>query len=138
MNEILGPQRVLIATGNAGKIREFGFLLSPLNIALATLSDFPAIDEPEETGSTFSANAELKASYYAIQTGEWAIADDSGLEIDFLDGRPGVLSARYGGVETAYQEKMQLVLNELRKATKDERGAQFVSVIALADPSGAV
>lgn len=138
MNEILAPQRVLIATGNQGKIREFGFLLSPLNIALATLTDFPTIDEPEETGSTFAANAELKASYYAAQTGEWSIADDSGLEIDFLDGRPGVLSARYGGVETSYQEKMQLVLNELRNATKDERGAQFVSVIALADPSGEV
>lgn len=138
MNEVLTPRRVLIASGNQGKIREFGFLLRPRNIALATLTDFPAIYEPEETGTTFGANAELKATYYALQTGEWSIADDSGLEIDFLDGRPGVLSARYGGVEASYQEKMQLVLNELSNAPKDERGAQFVSVIALADPSGEI
>jgi XTP/dITP diphosphohydrolase len=138
MNEILAPRRVLIATGNKGKIREFDFLLRPLQIALAALSEFPHIDEPEETGTTFSANAELKASYYAMQTGEWSIADDSGLEIEILDKRPGVLSARYGGVETSYKEKMQLVLSELGDATKDQRGAQFVSVIALADPSGTI
>lgn len=132
------PQRVLIASGNKGKVREFEFLLKPLEIALATLGEFPHVAEPEETGSTFTANAELKASYYALQTGKWSIADDSGLEIDFLDGRPGVLSARYGGVSSTYQEKIQLVIGELRDATKVERGAQFVSVIALADPSGEV
>ena len=132
------PKRILIASGNNGKIREFEFLLRPLRIELLTLADFPHIAEPEETGSTFTANAELKASYYAAQTGEWSIADDSGLEIDLLDGRPGVLSARYGGAATSYQEKMQLVLNELRDTAKDERGAQFVSVIALADPSGEI
>lgn len=138
MNDMLVPQRVLIATGNKGKIREFDFLLRPLQIVLVALSDFPHIDEPAETGSTFTANAELKASYYARQTGEWSIADDSGLEIDILDGRPGVLSARYGGVETSYEDKMHLVLNKLGDATKDQRGAQFVSVIALADPSGEI
>lgn len=130
------PKRILIASGNRGKIREFEFLLRPLQIALTTLSESPHINEPQETGSTFTANAGLKASYYAIHTGEWSIADDSGLEIDLLGGRPGVLSARYGGAATPYQEKMQLVLKELRAMAKDERGAQFVSVIALADPSG--
>ena len=132
------PERILLASGNSGKIREFKFLLRPLQIALATLSEFHHIAEPQETGSTFAANAELKASFYAMNTGEWTIADDSGLEIDLLDGRPGVLSARYGGVGTSYPDKMQLVLNEIRDATKDERGAQFVSVVALADPSGEV
>lgn len=138
MNEILVPQRILIASGNKGKIREFEFLLRPLQIVLASLSEFPHLTEPEETGTTFAANAALKASYYAVRTSEWSIADDSGLEIDLLDGRPGVLSARYGGIETPYSEKMQLVLKELDAATKDQRGARFVSVIALADPTGEV
>jgi XTP/dITP diphosphohydrolase len=138
MSEITVPERVLVATRNRGKIREFEHLLRPLQVALITLSNFSNVKEPEETGSTFAANAELKASYYAIQTGEWSIADDSGLEIDFLDGRPGVLSARYGGTETPYVEKMNLVLSELSKAHNVQRRARFVSVIALADPSGEV
>jgi XTP/dITP diphosphohydrolase len=132
------PPRLLIASGNKGKIREFEFLLGPLQAVLATLSEFPHILEPEETGATFTANAQLKASYYARQTGEWSIADDSGLEIDLLNGMPGVLSARYAGINTSYADKMQLVLNELGAASKDDRGAQFVSVIALADPSGSI
>jgi len=136
MNKESTPQRILIASGNKGKLREFDFLLRPLQIELAALRDFPIIAEPEETGSTFAANAGLKASYYAIQTGEWSIADDSGLEVDFLDGRPGVLSARYGGTETPYSDKMQLLLDELSEAPQVQRGAQFVSVIALADPLG--
>lgn len=138
MNEILIPQRILIASGNKEKIRELVSLLSPLQIEFATLREFPHLAEPEETGSTFTANAELKASYYAVQASEWSVADDSGLEIDFLGGRPGVLSARYGGIETPCSEKMQLVLNELSGATKEQRVAQFVSVIALADPSGKI
>ena len=138
MNETFVPQRVLIASGNKGKIREFEFLLKPLQIKLATLSEFPSLVEPDETGFTFIENAKLKASYYAIHTGEWSIADDSGLEIHLLDGKPGVLSARYGGFESTYQQKMQLVLDRLAGAPKHERGAQFVSVIALADPSGEI
>ena len=142
MSEISVPSRVLVATGNRGKLLEFRYLLTPLKIELISLNEFPFVAEPEEGGSTFQANAELKASYYAIQTGEWSVADDSGLEIDLLDGRPGVLSARYGGNAMPYSEKMTLVLNEMSKAAKFrrgiERGAQFVSVIALADPSGSV
>lgn len=138
MSEDLVPQRILVASGNKGKLREFESLLRPLQIALATLGEFPSVAEPEETGLTFAANAKLKASYYAMQTREWSIADDSGLEIDFLSGRPGVLSARYGGTETSYSEKMQFVLNELAEATEAQRGAQFVSVIAFADPSGEI
>lgn len=132
------PSRILIATGNKGKVREFAQLLLPLNIELITLADLPSMEEPEETGSTFRENAELKASYYAMQSGMWSMADDSGLEIDHLDGRPGVLSARYGGTGTSYAQKMNLVLEELANATEAERGAQFVSVIALSEPSGSI
>ncbi len=130
------PDRILIATGNKGKVREFEQLLLPLRVVLTTLADLPAIEEPEETGSTFQDNAAIKASFYAQRSGLWAMADDSGLEIDHLNGAPGVLSARFGGVETSYSYKIELVLNKLVSAKMYDRGARFVSVIALADPSG--
>ena len=132
------PGCVLLASGNKGKLREFETLFRPLGIVLVTLSEFPSIAEPDETGATFTENAMLKASYYAMQTGQWSIADDSGLEIDGLGGRPGVLSARFGGTGISYADKMELVLRELNERKKDPRGAQFVSVIALADPSGEI
>jgi len=132
------PGCVLLASGNKGKLREFETLFRPLGIVLVTLSEFPSIPEPDETGATFTENAMLKASYYAMQTGQWSIADDSGLEIDGLGGRPGVLSARFGGIGTSYADKMEFVLRELNERKKDQRGAQFVSVIALADPSGEI
>lgn len=138
MSEMTVLERVLVATGNRGKVREFEYLLSPLLIPLITLNDFPHVVEPEEAGSTFAENARIKASYYSKQTGEWSIADDSGLEVDFLGGRPGVRSSRYGGIKTPYSQKMNLVLNELAEATPLQRGAQFVSVIALSDPSGKI
>lgn len=130
--------KLLLASGNRGKLREFNLLLQPLGIQLHTLDGFPNAVEPEETGATFLENAELKAKYYAVETGMWSMADDSGLEIDHLGGRPGVYSARYGGALASYSDKMQLVLNELSNAGEDERGAQFVSAIALADPAGSI
>ena len=138
MHPVDSPQRILIATRNSGKIREFATLLLPLNISLATLEEFPHVIEPAETASSFEENARLKASYYARQTGEWSVADDSGLEIDALDRRPGVLSARFGGADTSYADKMKQVLDELKIAQKDDRGARFVCAIALADPSGGI
>src|SRR5690242_4065478 len=90
-------KKVLLATGNQGKVREINDLLDGLPIEIVSLASFPGITEPEETGDTFEANAILKADYYHQQTGLTAIADDSGLVVDALDGRPGVYSARYGG-----------------------------------------
>ena len=132
------PDRVIIATGNKGKIAELQGLLRPIGIKLLTLGDVPQIPEPEETGSTFRENAELKAAYYARETGEWSMADDSGLMVDHLGGRPGVLSARYGGVDTPYAHKMTLLLNELLGLPELNRSAQFMSYLALADPSGSI
>jgi XTP/dITP diphosphohydrolase len=132
------PERLLIASGNAGKVREFGRLLAELPVELLDLTRFQFAMEPDESGSTFAENAILKAKGYAAQTGEWVIADDSGLEIDALDGAPGVFSARLGGVETGYSDKMQIVLNRLQGVDDKRRGARFVSVIALARPSGKV
>src|SRR5437868_66795 len=94
----IGPlRRLLLATGNQGKVREINDLLDGLPVEIISLASFPEIVEPEETGDTFEANALLKADYYHNQTGLTAIADDSGLVVDALDGRPGIYSARYGG-----------------------------------------
>jgi XTP/dITP diphosphohydrolase len=132
------PQRLIIATGNSGKLREFKDLLVPLEIPLHSLGEFDSISEPDETGATFAENAAIKARSYALQTGEWVIADDSGLEIDHLLGAPGVHSARYGGRASGYDEKMRLVLQQLSDVGISDRGARFVSVIALAKPTGEV
>ncbi len=91
------PARLLVATTNRGKLAEIRDILGGLPTTLATLDDHPGIGEPEETGATFAANARLKALYYAEATGELTVAEDSGLEIDALDGEPWVRSARFNG-----------------------------------------
>ncbi len=131
------PQKLLVATQNLGKLAELRLLLAGLPIDLMGLSDFENITEVPETGSTFIANAKLKASGYACQTGLFALADDSGLQVDALDGRPGVLSARYGG-DTDFDEKMQMLLREMDGSTNDLRTARFVCSIAIAAPTGEI
>lgn len=131
-------QRLLIATGNQGKIAELRDLLRPLGLPLITLADLPTIAEPAETGSTFADNAALKAAFYAHASGEWAIADDSGLEIDFLDGAPGIYSARFGGKGLSYKNRMRIVLSDLADVRDEQRTARFVCVITVADPTGGI
>lgn len=127
---------LLVATNNPGKLSELRDLLAGMPVALHDLRDFENVIEVEETGETFVENARLKASEYAAQTGLPAIADDSGLEIKALDRRPGVLSARYGGSDTSFPEKMAMLLDELDKAVNPSRHARFVCAIAIADRSG--
>ena len=91
--------RLAVTTTNRGKLREIAELLQGVPFELATLAEWPDVAAPEETGRTFAENARLKALYYAAHTGELTVAEDSGLEIDALDGRPGVESARFGGTE---------------------------------------
>jgi XTP/dITP diphosphohydrolase len=102
---------LLVATTNPGKIREIAVALAPAGVRLLTLADFPAVAEPEETGLTFAANAELKARYYAAHAGVLTAAEDSGLSIDALGGRPGVQSARYPGAD--YAAKFANLFREL-------------------------
>jgi XTP/dITP diphosphohydrolase len=102
---------MLLATTNPGKIREIRLVLDGLPLALVTLANLPQIPEPEEPGRTFAENALLKARYYAGATGQPTMAEDSGLEIDVLGGRPGVESARYPGA--TYPEKFQHLYREL-------------------------
>ncbi len=121
---------LVVATGNPGKLQEMRAYLTGLDWEL-TLK--PEDLEVEETGNTFAENACLKASEVARRTGQWAIADDSGLEVDALGGAPGVFSARYGSTD---RERIERLLNEL--GNELNREAQFVCVIALARPDGAI
>src|SRR5438477_12646606 len=117
--------RLLIATTNAPKGNEIGGLLAAVPVELTTLAQWPDVHAPEETGSTFEENARAKARYYAAATGELTVAEDSGLEIDALDGRPGVESARLGGAETSYVQKFALIYRELAARGAPDRTARF-------------
>lgn len=126
---------LLIATNNAGKIRELNGLLANLPLRLRQLSEFAQIEEVEETGKTFAENASLKARLYSRQTNLWTLADDSGLEVDALGGAPGVLSARYAGRHATDEERNARLLAELGLTGDEQRTARFVCAIALYDPA---
>ncbi len=131
-------KKILIATNNPGKVIELRGFLSGMHFDLLNLDDFPGVSEVAETGMTFGENARLKASGYALETGLYALADDSGLEVAALGGRPGIFSARYGGEDTSYGEKMALLLAEINETGSADRSARFVCSIAVADPAGAI
>ncbi|HEY7090049.1 MAG TPA: RdgB/HAM1 family non-canonical purine NTP pyrophosphatase [Tepidisphaeraceae bacterium] len=134
--------KLLIATGNAGKVREFREMLADAGpFQWSDLSDYPQIDAVEETGKTFRANACLKAAYYATRLKTWALADDSGLEVDALGDSPGVLSARWAEVNQAGKgdaDNNALLLRQLLDVPDERRTARFVCVLALSDAEGRV
>jgi XTP/dITP diphosphohydrolase len=123
--------RLVVATTNRGKLREISRLLAGAPVELLTLSDFPEIAAPEETGRSFAENARLKAFHYARHTGEPTVAEDSGLEIDALDGAPGIESARYGGEQATYPEKFALIYDALKARKAAGSTARFVCALAL-------
>lgn len=131
-------QRLLVATHNRGKILEYRALLSDLPLAVTWLDEQGIAEDVEETGATFVANASLKAAAYAQLTGLWTWADDSGLEVDALDGRPGVYSARYGGPGLSDADRYRRLLAELAAIAPQQRTARFRCVIALAIPGGPI
>lgn len=139
--ETLDPaSTVVVATGNMHKLVEIEDILSGVLpgvrfVALGQLGEFP---DPEETGSTFLENALIKAEAAVEETGLSAIADDSGLVVDALDGEPGVYSARYAGVHGDDAANNAKLLEKLAGVPDGERAARFMSVIALVDASGAV
>jgi len=104
-----------------------------MSLELSTLADFPAIDAPEETGKTFAENARLKARFYAAATGCVVVAEDSGLEVDALDGAPGVESARFGPVDSSYPQKFTLLYDRLRARGMATSPARFVCALALGE-----
>lgn len=131
-------QKLLVATHNPGKIREYRDLLADLPLEVTSLDAEGITQDVEETGVTFAENAVLKARSYAAMTGLWAWADDSGLEVDALDGRPGVYSARYGGPGRSDQDRYQTILDELKHIPQTEWTARFHCVVAIALPDGRV
>jgi XTP/dITP diphosphohydrolase len=129
------PVRLVLASGNAGKLRELSALLAPRGFDLVTQSSL-GVPSPEETGDTFVDNALLKARHAAAATGCAAIADDSGIEVDALGGRPGVRSARYAGENATDEQNNALLLRELAGVTLARRSARYRCVIALVRSAG--
>lgn len=125
---------IIVATKNKGKAKEFERMFNRYGIEVKTLVDVPEIPDIEETGKTFEENAIIKAEAIAKLTDSLVIADDSGLVIDALDGRPGVYSARYAGEEKNDEANIDKVLAELRGVEIEKRTARFYCALALAGP----
>ena len=133
------PKRLVIATRNPGKIVEFRRILNELSdgaVELIGADEFPDLVDVEETGTTFAENALLKARYTAKVSGLPAIADDSGLCVDALNGNPGLFSARWAGVHGNDTANVAKVLDELAEVADAKRGAHFICVAALVMPDG--
>ena len=128
-------KQIVIATKNKGKAREFMQLFDSFDVEVKTLLDFPEIADVEETGTTFEENAILKAEGTGLHHSMIMIADDSGLVIDALDGRPGVYSARYAGEKKDDEANIDKVLDELQDVPASERTARFYCSLAIAGPN---
>ena len=123
--------RIVLASGNVGKLRELAAILEPLGHELVAQSSL-GIETPPETGTTFVANALLKARFAAAKSGLPALADDSGIEVDALGGRPGVYSARFAGEHASDRENLDKMLAELQGVAAERRAARYQCVIVLA------
>ncbi|MGA9232898.1 MULTISPECIES: XTP/dITP diphosphatase [unclassified Exiguobacterium] len=128
--------KIIVATRNAGKVKELEAMLGKLGYDVSSLLDYEAAPETDETGVTFEENAELKAKEAAAYFGHAVLADDSGLEVDALDGAPGVYSARFAGLEKSDAANNALLLEKLGNRSIEERTARFVCALSLAKPSG--
>lgn len=127
---------IVLATRNKKKIGEMKRITKDLGISILTLDDFPGCPEVVEDGVTFEENATKKARAVAAFTGKAALADDSGLEVDVLEGAPGIFSARFAGKNADDRKNVERLLLEMRSVNMEQRGARFVCCIALALPDG--
>lgn len=127
------PARLVLATHNRDKIREMHDVLMHLPIAILSLDNFPNMPEVEEDGETLEDNATKKAVALQSYTGMPALADDTGLFVDALDGRPGVRSSRYAGEDASYQDNVRKLLTEMQQIPPENRRARFRTVMAFAD-----
>ena len=130
-------EKIIFATGNAGKLKEIREILKDLNREIVTMREAGFEGEIEENGTTFRENAEIKAKAVWEKTGGIVLADDSGLVIDYLNGEPGVYSARYLG-DTPYEEKNRILIERVKDAKGKERSARFMCNIAAVLPDGRV
>ncbi|MBP0963589.1 MAG: RdgB/HAM1 family non-canonical purine NTP pyrophosphatase [Oscillospiraceae bacterium] len=125
---------LIIATNNANKLKEFGRILAPLGVVVHSQKEYCPDLDVEETGTTFAANARLKAEAVYKATGLTAVADDSGLCVDALDGAPGVYSARYAGENATDAQRIEKLLEELKDVPDEKRTGRFVSAICCIGP----
>ena len=130
--------KILLATRNKAKVREYSKLLRGIPYEIVSLEDVGISQDVEESGKTFDENATIKAKTYAKLSGLVAIADDSGLEVDALDGEPGVRSARYAGERATDKERIDYLLKKMQGIPSEQRTARFRCVIAVATPAGEV
>ena len=129
-------KEIVIATNNRHKFEEIAGILKELPVRLIPLSDYPDAPELEEEGATYSENAVHKALTMARFTGKWAMGDDTGLEVDALNGRPGLYSARYAGENATFADNKKKLLEEIADIPVEKRGATFRTVLALVNPEG--
>ncbi len=131
-------KKIIFATSNEGKMKEIRAILKELDVELLSLKDAGLSPEIEENGKTFEENAIIKARAVSDLTGEVVLADDSGIEVDYLDKAPGVYSARFLGEDTSYAIKNQYIIDKLSGVEGEARSARFVCVIACAFPEGEI
>ena len=129
-------KRIIFATSNEGKMKEIRLIMADSGYEVVSLKEAGISADIEENGTTFEENAVIKASAIAKLTGELAMADDSGLEVDYMDKAPGIYSARFLGEDTSYDIKNNYILEQLKDVPLPERSARFVCAIALADAEG--
>ena len=127
---------LLIGSGNKDKRAELEHLLQGTSWDVKSLKDFEPVEEPEETEDTFAGNALLKARYYGGKFGVACVSDDSGIEVDALDGAPGIYSARYAGPDARDGENLAKLMKELYGVPEEQRSARFRCVLCLIDPEG--
>lgn len=131
-------KKIIVATGNEGKMREIRMIMKNLDIELVSLKEAGIEADIEENGTTFEENAIIKAKAIMELTGAVVMADDSGLEVDYINKEPGVYSARYLGKDTPYSVKNKNIIDRLVEAKGEERSARFVCAIAVAFPDGRI
>ena len=129
-------KKIIFATGNAGKLREIREIMSDTNVEVRSMKEAGICVDVVEDGTTFEENAIIKAKAIAMHTDAIVLADDSGLEVDYLDKAPGVYSARFMGEDTSYDIKNQAIVDKLEGVPKEQRTARFVCAIAAALPDG--
>ena len=132
-------KRIIFATGNENKMKEIRMILADLGLEILSMKEAGVFEEIEEDGMSFEENAEIKARSVArILTNDIVLADDSGLEIDYLDKAPGIYSARFAGEDTSYDIKNRIFLDRLEGVPDEERTARFVCAVAAVFPDGSV
>jgi XTP/dITP diphosphohydrolase len=131
-------KEIILATGNRHKVQEMKEILKDLGIKVSPMISFPQYPNTEEDGKTLEENAIKKAKETAKFFGKWTLADDSGLEVDYLDGSPGVYSARYAGEKCLYEDNNNKLLKVLDGVPLEKRTAKFRTVIAISSPDGKI